>query len=95
MSNTWKQLALATLTVGAFWVGLPTAVEATAHADTTASVSIPGDDNNDGVVDEDESGWYCVDMGNRTCGPDNPWGVPAGQYDEGGVLVTPWSQMQR
>jgi hypothetical protein len=49
-----------------------------------------GDDNNDGVVMEDESGWSCVDDGNRTCGPGNPQGVPAGRYDEGGVLVDPW-----
>ena len=28
-----------------------------------------GDDNRDGVVDEDESGWDCRTMGNRLCGP--------------------------
>lgn len=27
-----------------------------------------GDDNRDGVVDEDESGWDCRTMGNRQCG---------------------------
>ncbi|QFG13318.1 hypothetical protein SEA_GILGAMESH_126 [Streptomyces phage Gilgamesh] len=29
----------------------------------------PGDDNGDGIVDEDESGWDCATMGNRVCGP--------------------------
>lgn len=28
-----------------------------------------GDDNADGVVDEDESGWSCAIDGNRRCGP--------------------------
>ncbi|MET9528175.1 hypothetical protein [Streptomyces coeruleorubidus] len=28
-----------------------------------------GDDNGDGRVDEDESGWDCRTMGNRVCGP--------------------------
>lgn len=27
-----------------------------------------GDDNRDGVVDEDETGWDCTTMGNRQCG---------------------------
>ncbi|RYH50708.1 MAG: hypothetical protein EON54_15510 [Alcaligenaceae bacterium] len=30
---------------------------------------LPGDDNDDGVIDEDESGWNCATMGNRVCGP--------------------------
>ncbi len=49
-----------------------------------------GDDNQNGIVEEDESGWSCADMGNRVCGPDNPAGVPAGLYDQGGVLIDPW-----
>lgn len=28
-----------------------------------------GDDNGDGYVDEDESGWNCATMGNKVCGP--------------------------
>lgn len=28
-----------------------------------------GDDNGDGRVDEDESGWDCLRMGNLICGP--------------------------
>ena len=43
-----------------------------------------------GVISEDESGWSCVGMGNRICGPGNSNGVPAGRYDEGGVLVDVW-----
>ncbi|MEV0437694.1 hypothetical protein AB0I84_40880 [Streptomyces spectabilis] len=27
-----------------------------------------GDDNRDGRIDEDESGWHCRTMGNRVCG---------------------------
>jgi len=49
-----------------------------------------GDDNGNGIIEEDESGWSCVDDGNRTCGPGNPQGAPAGRYDEGGVLVDSW-----
>lgn len=28
-----------------------------------------GDDNADGLVDEDETGWSCAIDGNRRCGP--------------------------
>lgn len=35
------------------------------------STAAPGDDNGDGVIDEDESGWDCATMGNRICGPAN------------------------
>ncbi|MER5482590.1 hypothetical protein ABT024_05150 [Streptomyces sp. NPDC002812] len=31
-----------------------------------------GDDNRDGLVDEDESGWDCRTMGNHACGTDIP-----------------------
>lgn len=30
---------------------------------------LPGDDNADGYIDEDESGWDCATMGNQICGP--------------------------
>ena len=39
---------------------------------------------------EDDPSWSCVDMGNHICGPGNSNGVPAGRYDEGGVLVDVW-----
>ncbi|MBK3648098.1 hypothetical protein, partial [Streptomyces sp. MBT33] len=35
-----------------------------------------GDDNRDGVVDEDESGWDCHVMGNRVCGPQRDASAP-------------------
>jgi len=31
--------------------------------------SLRGDDNGDGRIDEDESGWDCATMGNLRCGP--------------------------
>ena len=39
---------------------------------TTSSISprFAGDDNNDGYITEDETGWDCATMGNRVCGPD-------------------------
>lgn len=43
----------------------------------------------DGIA-EDSPEWDCVSMGNRVCGPDNAQGKPAGRYDDGGVLITPW-----
>ncbi|MFM9698856.1 hypothetical protein [Streptomyces europaeiscabiei] len=36
---------------------------------TDGQAAALGDDNRDGVVDEDESGWDCHTMGNRQCGP--------------------------
>ena len=75
-------------------LGLAAAPHGTAPVDTVvgynAYTAEVGDDNGDGVVSEDESGWSCVDDGNRVCGPGNAQGVPAGRYDEGGVLVDPW-----
>ena len=45
------------------------------------------------AAEEDQPGWSCVDDGNKVCGPGNPEGVPAGRYDEGGVLIDPWPVM--
>ena len=39
--------------------------------ETLAWAALPGDDNHDGVVMEDETGWDCRFMGNRVCG--QPW----------------------
>jgi hypothetical protein len=75
-------------------LGFAAAPHGTAHADTVvgydAYTAEVGDDNANGVVSEDESGWSCVDDGNRVCGPGNGQAVPAGRYDEEGVLVDPW-----
>lgn len=42
----------------------------TAHNDgwTDGQADVRGDDNRDGRIDEDESGWDCHSMGNRVCG---------------------------
>jgi hypothetical protein len=76
-------------------LGLAAAPHGVAAHDVTISrdelyASEVGDDDGNGIVEEDESGWSCVDDGNRVCGPNNAQGVPAGRYDEGGVLVDPW-----
>lgn len=42
------------------------------------------------VVNEDDSAWDCVSMGNRVCGPANPQGHTAACYDDGGVIVALW-----
>ncbi|MET8717418.1 hypothetical protein ABZV52_30080 [Streptomyces sp. NPDC004735] len=43
----------------------------------SASTIAPGDDNADGRIEEDESGWNCATMGNRQCGPDLAAALPA------------------
>ena len=86
-------LILAKATLGAGLVlGLAAAPHGMAHEPSwhDAYAAEVGDDNADGIITEDESGWSCVDMGNKVCGPDNSNGVPAGRYDEGGVLIDPW-----
>jgi hypothetical protein len=91
--TTTIALVAAKVTLGAgLALGLLAAPHGTAHAVTgyDAYAAEFGDDNADGRIDEDESGWSCVDNGNRTCGPANPQGVPAGRYDGGGVLIDPW-----
>src|SRR6266576_3959127 len=42
------------------------------------------------TVWEDSPLWDCTMMGNHICGPGNTNGVPAGCYDQGGVMVKPW-----
>ncbi|WP_459957301.1 hypothetical protein [Nocardia sp. IFM 10818] len=37
-----------------------------------ADAALPGDDNGDGIIMEDESGWNCATMGNLICGPIEP-----------------------
>ena len=59
-------------------LGFTAAPHGDAHADDTT------------VIFEDDPRWSCVDDGNKVCGPGNPQGVPAGRYDEGGVLIDPW-----
>jgi hypothetical protein len=60
------------------------ALHGTAHADTVAGYDAyaaeVGDDNADGRIDEDESGWDCWTMGNRHCGRRNAQGAIPGDY---------------
>ena len=44
-----------------------------------------GDDNADGIIEEDESGWDCTTMGNTICGP---WIDPAQMKALGAALLT-------
>jgi hypothetical protein len=57
-------------------LGLAAAPHGTAHTDTIAGhdpyAAEAGDDNAEGIIREDESGWSCVDGGNKVCGPNNP-----------------------
>jgi hypothetical protein len=43
-------------------------VAGTATTTTHVAPHLKGDDNGDGVIDEDESGWNCHTMGNHECG---------------------------
>lgn len=76
--------------VGASMLGSASNAMATpSHSDDQYAWEV-GDDNADGVITEDESGWDCVSMGNRICGPGNDQGKPAACYDDGGVIVALW-----
>jgi hypothetical protein len=43
-----------------------------------------------GQTQEDDPGWDCRTMGDRSCGPTNAQGVQAGCYSDGGALVAAW-----
>uniref|UniRef100_UPI003F491029 hypothetical protein n=1 Tax=Streptomyces sp. CA-136453 TaxID=3240050 RepID=UPI003F491029 len=69
--------------VGAEWEGDPGLSAACNGAEPAPTVDVDvdenettrgrsGDDNGDGRIDEDESGWDCHVMGNRVCGPPMP-----------------------
>ena len=75
-------------------LGFAAAPHGTAHA---APVGVDayayevGDDNSDGVIMEDESGWDCTSMGNRICGVGNAQGAIPGDWsttDAEGNLVS-------
>lgn len=53
-------------------------------------VSSQSDGTSSGAIQEDDPRWSCVDDGNRVCGPGNSNGVPAGCYDDGGVMFKAW-----
>lgn len=41
-------------------------------------------------VQEDDPGWDCITMGDRSCGPTNSNGFVAGCYDDTGAMVAAW-----
>lgn len=72
------------LTIASLGALGPLSTPAAAPGPTVAAVAaLAGDDNRDGVIDEDESGWDCRTMGNRVCGED----VPAECEGAGDVLA--------
>ncbi|MFJ4342640.1 hypothetical protein [Streptomyces sp. NPDC088915] len=85
-------LLLATYTTGAALDHA--AADATERAVVTAyndgwidgQADLTGDDNRDGRIDEDESGWDCRSMGNRQCGPLVD-GLPAACHGTGPAAV--------
>jgi hypothetical protein len=91
MTHTAASLIAVKLALGtALALGFATMPAALAHEPRDVYAIEVGDDNGDGIITEDESGWSCVDHGNHICGPNNEQGSPAGRYDVGGVLMDPW-----
>lgn len=66
MTNAIALISAKVALGGSLALGLLLTPHAIAHADVYAQEV--GDDNNDGIVMEDESGWDCATMGNRVCG---------------------------
>jgi len=54
--------------IGAQDAPTPTPTPASVSVSSPAPSCEAGDDNCDGRIDEDESGWDCKSMGNHTCG---------------------------
>ncbi|MDV3125724.1 hypothetical protein M1247_12425 [Mycobacterium sp. 21AC1] len=62
---------IAALLIGAGSLGIGAGVAYGASTDLHVdkyAVEV-GDDNGDGIIMEDESGWVCSEMGNLRCGP--------------------------
>lgn len=47
----------------------PVTAQAAPASAVPQTATVRGDDNSDGTIQEDESGWNCMTMGNRVCGP--------------------------
>jgi hypothetical protein len=72
-TTTTIALVLAKTVLGAgLALGFATAPHGVAHTGYDAYAAEVGDDNADGRIDEDESGWNCAEMGNLRCGPVSP-----------------------
>ncbi|BDY27534.1 hypothetical protein [Mycolicibacterium mageritense] len=65
MTDTLKLFATAVMISASAILG---AAPALAQPDPLPTSPLIGDDNHDGVIDEDESGWDCTTMGNQICG---------------------------
>lgn len=59
-----------------------------AHAEPTDKYAFEvGDDNGDGIIAEDESGWCPATMGNKSGSvPDPPFDCPSLAYDAGAYV---------
>lgn len=65
-----KVLYVLFIALAPYWVNVPAALADEGHrAGEDVYATEVGDDNADGVIDEDESGWDCATMGNLSCGP--------------------------
>ncbi|WP_167162946.1 hypothetical protein [Streptomyces sp. MBT27] len=74
-ANAGVSVGTGSCSVGIEWKGDPglfTDCTDTRPAPSPSVDQRSGDDNADGVIDEDETGWDCRTMGNRQCGPDTP-----------------------
>ncbi|WIF20595.1 hypothetical protein SEA_JFLIX2_105 [Rhodococcus phage Jflix2] len=67
--NNNGRIILAAIAAGTIGLGVGIAIVPVQAPATVTPVAITGDDNSDGIIDEDESGWNCETMGNRICGP--------------------------
>lgn len=67
MDNTLARI-IGSLTLVAGVLAGPVIVSGPVVSVASASPAVYGDDNGDGIVDEDESGWDCTTMGNMLCG---------------------------
>ncbi|MFE6185552.1 hypothetical protein ACFQ6U_14105 [Streptomyces sp. NPDC056465] len=63
---------LATALLGTVAALGPSAALTSAAPTPAVTATLPGDDNGDGRIEEDETGFDCHTMGNRLCGADVP-----------------------
>lgn len=73
IAATAAKMMLAAMAVGAF-----------VFAPQTSAMPMAGDDDGDGVIMEDESGWDCTTMGNRVCGNSFDNALVMGRLQVGG-----------
>ena len=70
MSSNFDRLAIAAIAAGLCGIAIGYAsTPVTVETNSAAPAILAGDDNLDGIIDEDESGWNCETMGNGICGP--------------------------